>query len=301
MPSNFFRSTAFAMIFAATFAAGMALLSASASAQTAAPKITPAGGGNLAGASPKINMAKAKAFQPRKTEFGHPNLEGIWQPRTSGAAYSILPHPGGFFLGQGSETGIVEGGVLPYQPWALEQVKYRRDHVELDPTGHCHYEGVPHSLYFTFQIFQTPTQIAFVHENMHAWRLIYLTGEHPKDYLTWMGDSRAHWDGNTLVVDVTDNNDKSVFDMAGHFHSDQLRVVERYTLQDENTLIWEATLTDPKVFTRPVKMHFPLVRAAKDYAIMESGCFEDERDQTHLKDQNIPKNHYEEAHEKDKK
>jgi len=136
---------------------------------------------------------------------------------------------------------------------------------------------------------------------MHAWRIVYLAGEHPKDYSAWMGDSRGHWEGNTLVVDVANNNDKSVFDMAGHFHSDQLRVVERYRLQDANTLIWEATLTDPKVFTRPVKMRFPLVRAPEDFMIMESGCFEDEQDQAHLKDAALPDNHYNEEHEKEKK
>ncbi|PYR96219.1 MAG: hypothetical protein DMG12_26830 [Acidobacteria bacterium] len=92
-------------------------------AQTAAPTITPAGAGNLAGEAAKIDLEKAKTFKPPRTESGQPNLEGIWQPRTSGAAFSILPHSGGFFLGQGSETGIVEGGVLPYQPWAAEQVK----------------------------------------------------------------------------------------------------------------------------------------------------------------------------------
>jgi len=158
----------------------------------APPQIQSPGAGNLADNGPKIDLEKAKAFKPQRTEFGHPNLEGIWQPRTSGAAYSVLPHPGGFFLGQGSETGIVEGGVLPYQPWAAEQVKYRREHVELDPTGHCHYEGVPHALYFTFQIIQTPSKIAFVHENMHAWRIVYLTGEHPKDYSAPGWAIRAH-------------------------------------------------------------------------------------------------------------
>ena len=80
-----------------------------------------------------------------------------------------------------------------------------------------------------------------------------------------------------------------------------LRVVERYTLQDENTLIWEATLTDPKVFTRPVKMRFPLVRASKDYAILESGCFEDESDQARLKGSALPADHYKEEREKEKK
>src|SRR5438552_16766256 len=113
-------------------------------AQAAATNIAAPGGGNLADNGPRIDMDKAKAFKPPRTESGHPNLEGIWQPRTSGAAFSILPHAGGFFLGQGSETGIVEGGVLPYQPWPVQDVKYRRDHVELDPTGHCQYEATPH-------------------------------------------------------------------------------------------------------------------------------------------------------------
>ena len=109
-----------------------------------------------------------------------------------------------------------------------------------------------------------------------------------------MGDSRGRWEGNTLVVDVANNNDKSVFDMAGHFHSDALRVVERFTLLDENTLDYLATLEDPKVFTRPVRLGFTLVRAAKDYELIESGCFEGERDQVHLKEgiATLPEGHY---------
>lgn len=221
-------------------------------------------------------------YTPERTPEGAPSLEGIWQPQSSGAAYSILPHPPGFLLGAGSKTGVVEGGLLPYQTWAADQVEYRLKHVELDPTGHCHYEGIPHAMYFAFQIFQTPKQIAVVHENMHAYRIVYMDGQHPKDYLAWMGDSRGRWEGDTLVVDVANNNDKSVFDMAGHFHSDALHVVERFTPVDANTIMYEATLTDPKVFTRPFKMKFPLKRAPKDYRIMEAGCFEGERDQVHL-------------------
>jgi hypothetical protein len=229
-------------------------------------------------------FAQAPPYNPERTPEGAPSLEGIWQPQSNGAAYSILPHPPGFLLGAGSKTGVVEGGVLPYQPSAADEVKYRLEHLELDPTGHCHYEGIPHAMYFAFQIFQTPKEIAVVHENMHAWRIIYLTGEHPLDYLAWMGDSRGHWQGNTLVVDVANNNDKSVFDMAGHFHSDALHVVERFTPVDADTILYEATLDDPKAFTRPFTMKFPLKRAGKDYQIMEAGCFEGERDQVHLKD-----------------
>ena len=227
-------------------------------------------------------FGQTQPYTPERTPEGFPSLEGIWQPRNNGAAYSILPHPPGFLLGAGSKTGIVEGGVLPYQPWAADLVKYRLEHMEMDPTGKCHYEGVPHSMYFAFQIFQGPKEIAVVHENMHAWRVIHMEGQHPKDYLAWMGDSRGHWEGNTLVVDVANNNDKSVFDMAGHFHSDALHVVERFTPLDPDTIQYEATLDDSKVFTRPVKLGFQLKRAPKDYSIMEAGCFEGERDQKHI-------------------
>jgi hypothetical protein len=224
-----------------------------------------------------------------------PSLEGYWQPRTSGAAYSILPHPGGFFLGAESKTGVVEGGELPYQPWAAAKVKDLTQHMELDPTGHCHYEGIPHVMYFGFQIYQTAQYVLMLHENMHAWRIIYMSGSHPKDYSAWMGDSRGHWEGNTLVVDVADLNDKSVFDMAGHFHSDAMRVVERFTPVDKDTINYEATIEDTKVFTRPWKMRFPLKRAKADYQFLESGCFEGERDAVHLVEglATIPKDHYE--------
>src|SRR3989441_7428811 len=130
---------------------------------------------------------------------------------------------------------------------------------------------------------------------------LYLSGEHPRDYLAWMGDSRGHWEGNTLVVDVTNNNDKSVFDMAGHFHSDALHVVERFTPVDKDTINWEATIDDPKVFTKPWKMKFPLKRAPQDFEMLESGCFEGERDAEHLVEglATLPKDHYTEK-EKEK-
>jgi hypothetical protein len=236
----------------------------------------------LAAAVPALAQAHAAAYVPGKTPEGFPNLEGIWLPQHKNAMYSVLPHPPGFLLGSGSKEGIVEGGVLPYTPEAAKMVDYRLQHMELDPTGHCHYEGIPHAMYFAFQIFQTPDYIAFVHENMHAWRIVYMKGEHPKDYLAWMGDSRGHWEGDTLVVDVANNNDKSVFDMAGHFHSDALHVVERFTPVDHDNIAYEVTLEDPKVFTRPVKMKFSFKRAPKDYQIMEAGCFEGERDQNHI-------------------
>jgi len=222
-------------------------------------------------------------YTPARTPDGQPNIEGTWQPRAGGAAYSVLPHAGGFFLGSESKTGIVEGGELPYQPWAAEEVKRLTEHMELDPTGHCHFEGIPHALYFGFEIIQTPKFIAFLHDNMHARRLVYLDGKpHPQGYSAWMGDSRGHWEGNTLVVDVADNNDKSVFDMAGHFHSDALHVVERFTMVDKDTIDYEATFDDAKVFTRPFKMKFEMKKSASPQEPFESDCFGGERDQEHI-------------------
>src|SRR3984893_10113163 len=237
-----------------------------------------------------ITMCVAPAFGQT-----HADIEGTWQPRAGGAAYSVLPHAGGFFLGGESKTGIVEGGELPYQPWAAEEVKHLTEHMELDPTGHCHYEGIPHALYFGFQIIQTPKFIAFLHDNMHARRLVYMDGKpHPAGYKAWMGDSRGHWEGNTLVVDVADNNDKSVFDMAGHFHSDALHVVERFTRVADDTINYEATLDDSKIFTRPFHIKCPLKKGPPDLTILESGCFEGESDQAHLKEgiAVIPEGHY---------
>lgn len=232
-----------------------------------------------------LHSAFGQTYTPPKTADGLPDLEGVWQPRAGGAAYSVLPHQGGFFLGGDSKEGIVVGGTLPYQPWAEEEVKRLSAHMELDPTGKCHYEGVPHASYFTFEIFETPEFIAILHENMHARRLIYMDGKpHPQGYKAWMGDSRGRWEGSTLVVDVADNNDKSVFDMAGHFHSDELHIVERFTPVDRNTIDYQATFDDPKVFTRPFQMKFQLKRSTSPYEFFESDCFGGERDQEHIKE-----------------
>ena len=130
--------------------------------------------------------------------------------------------------------------------------------MELDPDGPVPLRGhTSCHVLSASRLFETPQFIAILHENMHARRLIYMDGKpHPQGYKAWMGDSRGHWEGNTLVVDVADNNDKSVFDMAGHFHSDALHIVERFTPVDKDTIDYEATFDDPKVFTRPFKMKF---------------------------------------------
>ena len=90
-----------------------------------------------------------------------------------------------------------------------------------------------------------------------------------------MGQSVARWDGDTLVVDVTGLNDQTWFDRAGNFHSDALHVVERYTRTSSRLMWYEATIEDPKVFTRPWKMSMPLYRRQeKNAQIMDFKCVE---------------------------
>src|SRR4029078_8243092 len=130
-----------------------------------------------------------------------------------------------------------------------------------DPLLRCYMPGVPRIMYlnFAFQIFQTPTHIAETFEWSQLHRLIYVNVSKPPAGIDfWMGDSRGRWEGDTLVVDVTNHNDRTWFDMSGNFHSEAMRLVERYTLRDADTMQYEVTVTDPKVFTRPwpISMHF---------------------------------------------
>jgi hypothetical protein len=137
--------------------------------------------------------------------------------------------------------------------------------------------GVPRATYmpFPFQIVQTPGDILIAYEFADASRVVYMnsTEESPVD--SWMGWSRGRWDGETLVVDVTAFNDQTWFDSAGNFHSEALHVVERYTRTSPDHLLYEATIEDPKVFTRPWKIRLPLYRRIEANAqLNEFKCVE---------------------------
>src|SRR5260370_42400620 len=128
---------------------------------------------------------------------------------------------------------------------------------------------------FRFQIVQTPQYILMAYEFANASRTIYMNSKQKSPGDTWMGWSVGHWEGDTLVVDVTSFNDQTWFDRAGNFHSEALHVVERYTRVSANILQYEATIEDPKVFSRPWKMSMPLYRhVEKDMQLMEDKCAE---------------------------
>jgi len=220
---------------------------------------------------------------PRTTD-GKPNLNGIWQAVNS-AAWDLEDHTGA--LGTPPGQGVVEGGPIPYRPEAakkkLDNFAHRATDDAVEAT--CYMPGVPRATYlpYPFEIIQTPKFIAVSYEFSHARRNIFTDGSpHPSGFPDfWMGDSRGRWEGDTLVVDVTNLDERTWLDHAGNFHSDALHVVERYTMIDPDHVQYEATLEDPKVFTRPWKISMPLYRRIeKNVKLLEYECvyyLQDER------------------------
>jgi len=215
-----------------------------------------------------------QAQQIPRTANGKPNLQGIWQARGR-AAYDLQFHAAK--LGMPGGPGVVEGGEIPYQPWAAaKKIENFTNRQTADPVGKCYFPGVPRIMYmeFPFQIFQTPEHVAITFEWSQVYRLIYTDGKPaPHEGIdSWMGDSRGRWEGDTLVVEVKGQNDKTWFDMVGDFHSDAMNVTERYTLLDADTIQYEATIQDPKVFTKSWKISVPLVRQKNMGRILEYQC-----------------------------
>jgi hypothetical protein len=210
-----------------------------------------------------LTFAQSKPPVPRLPD-GHPDLQGIWEARNTADA-SLEAHSAAAGIRAG--VGVISDppdGKIPYQPWAV--AKQKENFVKratLDPVNRCFLPGVPRIAYmhFPFQIFQTQQFVAITYEYVHASRTIFMNGKpHLDDIDFWMGDSRGRWDGDTLVVDVTDNNAETWLDSSGNFHSEAMHVVERYTRTGPDTLQYEATIEDPKVFTRPWKIAMLLYR-----------------------------------------
>lgn len=212
----------------------------------------------------------------KRTADGKPDLNGIWQVLNT-ASWNIQDHVGE--LGVPPGQGVVEGNDIPYLPAAAakKQQNYANRATE-DPTeAKCFMPGLPRATYmpYPFEIVQTPGTVAFRYEFTHAVRIVPIDGSaHPEGLPgTWMGDSRARWEGDTLVIDVRNFNDQTWFDHAGNFHSDSLHVVERYSLMSPDHILYEVTIEDPKVFSRPWKMTMPIYRRLeKNVKLLEYEC-----------------------------
>jgi hypothetical protein len=251
------------------------------------------------GVNPVAGQGQASPYRPPRLSDGKPDFNGIWQalneanydlePHMARPALALRPGPYGpvpaaqvMALGAVGAVppgiGVVEGGEIPYKPEALAKKKENQEKwLERDPEIKCYLPGIPRATYmpFPFQIFQSPTAIFMAYEYAGAVRNIYLKDPGPPPVDSWMGQSFAKWDGDTLVVDSTGFNDSTWFDRAGNFHSDKLHVVERFTRTSPDVLSYEATIEDATVFTRPWKISMPLYRRSeKNAQLMDFKCVE---------------------------
>jgi len=216
---------------------------------------------------------------------GRPNLNGIWQAMNT-ANWDILSHASakgplwqnGAAGAQPPGIGIVEGDELPYLPAALAKRKENyANRLALDPETKCYLPGVPRANYmpYPFQIVQSQKVIMISYQYAGAARTINMDSKAESPADSWMGWSNGHWEGETLVVDVTGLNDQTWFDRSGNFHSEKLHVVERYTPRGPDHLLYEATIEDPDTFSRPWKISMPLYRNVdKNAVLLEYRCVE---------------------------
>jgi len=242
---------------------------------------------------------QAPAYRAPRTADGKPDFNGIWQANSE-ANYDLEAHmarpalalragpygpvPAAPVLALGAVgavppgLGVVEGGPIPYKPEAAAKKKDNQEHwLERDPEIKCYLPGVPRATYMPqpFQILQSQSAVFIAYQYAGAVRNIYLKNPGPPPVDSWMGQSFARWEGETLVVDATGFNDSTWFDRAGNFHSDQLHVVERYTRTSPDVISYEATIEDPQTFTRPWKISLPLYRRVeKNAQLMDFKCVE---------------------------
>ena len=160
-------------------------------------------------------------------------------------------------------------GIEPVASWA-----------ELSLFDRCITRGLPGAMSpgfynHNYHILQTPTHVVMVVEMIHDARIIPIDDKpHIEDGIRqWLGDSRGHWDGNTLVVETTNFSDKANTRMQTVFGgSDQLRLVERFTRIDANTIDYRYTFEDPTEFTAPWTASIPLNKI--EGPLFEYACHE---------------------------
>lgn len=241
----------------------------------------------------------ARAADIPRLPDGKPDFNGVWQVLNT-ANYDLLAHaarpalatrkgpygpvPALEVLALGAVgavpagLGVVVGNEIPYLPEALEKQKENQANwLTSDPEIKCYLPGVPRANYmqFPFQIFHSPSAIFIAYEYAGAVRNFHLQdpGEAPVD--SWMGQSVASWDGDTLVVVVTGQNDSTWFDRSGNHHSGGLKVTERYTLQNAHVLDYEAAIEDPATFSRPWTIRMPIYkRVGVDAQLQQFKCVE---------------------------
>ncbi len=213
-------------------------------------------------------MERIKTFKTtRRARDGKPDLNGQWS--ATRIAQDIEEVKAGQYGAMGTmRTLIVDppDGKIPYQPWA-QQPRREGEVRWVSPTALCLPVGAVRWSYSPVsvtghRIIQQPREILFSMERLHTYRIIGLdnTRRLASNIKLWQGESRGHWEGETLVIETTNLNDKVWFDHIGTFMSDEIKMEERLTYVDPDTLLYVATYTDPKVFTQPWKIAKALLR-----------------------------------------
>jgi hypothetical protein len=224
-------------------------------------------------------LAKAETFTPPRTPHGTPDFQGFWGRIVARNMENIEEHPEGMD-GSGGKSLIVDppDGRVPYQAWAAAK---RDEHFAryMNPVQLCFPDAPPKQAYGagTYQILQTPGQVLFLADYSHTYRVIPTDARPHVDARVrlHMGDSRGRWDGNTLVVDVTNQKDRSWLDHVGNFYSDGVHVVERWTMIHADVIHYQATIDDPRVYTRPWTMAFGWRRSTEPgFEMIENACWE---------------------------
>jgi hypothetical protein len=228
---------------------------------------------------------------PRRAD-GKPDLTGRWSGSPGALTNTVIleEHPGGFGVTAGKSLIIDPAdGIIPYQPWALEERNRRRDDANgyEDPVGHCEFYDIGRVHMFAMDIMYSGNTV-IISPNQHITRVIDMTRrEHlPQGIRLWLGDPIGRWEGDTLVVESTNFNGRTRMAIGGDFYSPDARLTERFQMKDSNTMIWTLTIDDPKVFTRPWTMTSAAPmrrqRPAPDFD-GEDTCHEGNVDLVHLK------------------
>jgi hypothetical protein len=246
-----------------------------------------------------------EAWTGAKLADGQPDVRGYYGPDKQGTYSLTFPSNGGVGEVLRNRNLLAEGksipawpsrvidtpdGQIPYQPWARAKQKDIEANIDrptkqeyLDPQGRCFPDGVVRNPLWTgFEIQQFPGYVVIVFDQNHTYRIIPLDGRPhiPDNIKLWMSDSRGHWDGDTLVVDVTSSNSKSRLGNIGDFASDQVHIVERYNFSAKGGFEWRVTLTDSTVYTRPWTIWAQYNRIHQDepdWEQWEQACHEGEK------------------------
>jgi hypothetical protein len=254
----------------------------------AAAPAPPAGQGRGAAPAAPAGQGRGAAAPARLARIaGRPNMNGIYQAINT-ANWNLEDHSasatafwqlGAIFAIPAGQTVLVDNnGTIPYTPAGLKKrAENQAGWPKSDPEAKCYMPGLPRATYmpYPFQIVQGQKDILFVYEYASSNRIVHMSNHTEAPVDSWMGWSNGKWDGDTLVIETEGFNDQSWFDRAGNHHSEALKVTERFSMQGDNVLMYEARMEDPKTFTRPWTIRMPLYRRLEpNVQLLEFKCVE---------------------------